>query len=116
MIFQIDFTCHYLCAKFQFSMFTDESEKMREGTPPAPRVFCRSLTSGGGILTIGCCLRTIDYCFPYCIWNFCGGQGLDGGGQSHDWGDLPVPPLRKILPPKLSQVLNTSGLRKLNIR
>ena len=36
--------------------------------------------NSGGFLTIG-------YCFPYCFLEiFVRGQGLDGGGQSHDRG------------------------------
>ena len=35
----------------------------------------------GEFLTIGYCLRTIGYCFPYCFLEiFVGEQGLDGGG------------------------------------
>ena len=46
---------------------------------------------GGGILTIG-------YYILIVFWQIlCGGQGCDGGGQSLDRGDLPVPSLGKTL-------------------
>ena len=41
----------------------------------------------GGFLTIG-------YCF---LETFVGGHGFDGGGQSRDRGDPPVPPQGKTL-------------------
>ena len=62
------------------------------------KVFHRRLTNGG-FLIIGYCLRTIGYCFPYCLLElFVGGQGLDRGdlSKSFHWGKpwkKPVTPL-----------------------
>ena len=50
----------------------------------------------GGFLTIGYCLRTIDYCFPIVSGNFCGGTRPWWRGTNSWWGgDPPVPPLGK---------------------
>ena len=56
------------------------------------RVFRRWLTDGG-FLTIGDCSKRKGFCFPYYFMEiFVGGQGLDGGRQSHDGGILQSPP------------------------
>ena len=62
----------------------------------------------GGFVTIGYCLRTICYCFPYCFLDiFVGGQGLDGGRQSCD-GRIPSPPTRENPVASVRQIRQSS--------
>ena len=49
----------------------------------------------GGFLTIGYCLRTIDYCFPLFSGNFVDGDKGLMEGQSRDGGIPPVSPTRE---------------------